>query len=221
MQVEGGVWQYAGLESGIGIGIEVKAQHGGYARHGVGKQAVAVQQGFEAVQFFDKTLVPFLLGQGAQQFDIGALVALGEQHVETDHRGAVFAQVVHQGSELLAREGPVPVFLQAGLVDGDDHDALVHAARGGQAHAGIVEDVLDLVDVGNGVQAGDMTEHTQRRDDGQGGPGQVTLEGDIALLQEGKVHSFSIAPRMRSFSSSQGMPDDLSIRSASTPSGHG
>ena len=221
MKIEGRVRQHAGLESGFGVVIEIVAEHRGHGLHGLGEQAVAVEHWLEAFQLFGERRIALLLGQGAQQVDVGTFVALGEQHVEADHGRAVVGQVVHHAGELLARERPVAVALQAGLVDGDDHDAFVHAARRADAHARVVEDVLDLVDVGNRVKTDDVAQHAGRGDDREHGPREVTLQGDVALLQEGKVHSFFIAPRMRSFRVSHGMLDERSMRSASASAGQG
>jgi len=163
VQLEGRVRQHAGHEGGFRVGVEVVPENGRATGDGVGEQRVPVDLRFELVQLAHEVIVVLRAGQLPQQLDIDTLVALGEQHVERHDRRAVAEQVVHQSGEFLARERPVTEALQAGLVDGDDDDAVVYAARRGQPHAGVVQQVFDLVDVGNGVLAGDVRQHPERR----------------------------------------------------------
>ena len=88
-------------------------------------------------------------------------------------------------------------------------------------HARVVQQVLDLVDVRQGVESGDVPGHAQGGEQAEEGAGDVALDADMTLGLKGELHSFFIAPRMWSFRASQLMLDDLSMRSASTSAGHG
>ncbi len=216
VQIKRRVWQLPGLERRFLVGIEVKTQDGRPILHGIGKQPVAVQQRLEPVEFFTKCLVAFLFRQAPQQTHIRAFIPLGEQHVKHYHGGAVTPQVVHHVGKFLARERPVPMAFQAGLVDGHDHDTVVDAALGGQPHPGVIQQIFDLVDVRDFVIPGNVAQHAQHRDQAQAHTHQVTQpdashRGFLTIIE----------PRMRSFRSSQSMLDDLSIRSASTLFGQG
>ena len=106
--------------------------------------------------------------QCVQDVDPGTRIALGEHHVEADHRHAVaLEELVGQLGEEAAAPRPAPELAQALLVDIQDDDPLVASARHGHAQARVVQDVLQPGDerqaaIRGGIPMQRMTDQEKR-----------------------------------------------------------
>ena len=90
---------------------------------------------------------------------IGA-IGFGEDHVEGNHGGALFAQPGDQLRDAIATPRPLADRRQAEVVDVDDGDAAVRRLRRNRAEQGVVGAAID---VGDEIRAEDDQRHGDER----------------------------------------------------------
>src|SRR4029079_11411245 len=133
---------------------EVIAEHDRAALHFLGEQAIELelrcnrlQRGLEL-----SVVLELVLPNRLQHSQAGALVLLREHDVEAHDLSLVLVeQLVEEQSETIAPPGPAPLLLQSFLVDVDDDDTRVDAARHGEPQPYVVDDRLQVVDDRNAI----------------------------------------------------------------------
>ena len=173
--LEGGIGQRAHRYGGLLDGVEVVAQHGVAPCQGVGKHAVAVDQGLQLIQPLVEGVVFRVAGHLPQQTHIGTHVALGKHHVKAHGGHAMRGEPVQQPRKLVARPRPVAFGLQAGLINGHDHHAPIHAARRGITQTRVVQQLVDFVDVGQVQVAAGMPQQQANQQQRQHDADEITL----------------------------------------------
>ena len=129
--------------------IEVVAEHDIVLLHGLGKDAVVVELRADHIEAIDEILVTLqlALGELLQSLQARALVGFRKHDIETDQLDLVLLkQAVEQMRELVARPRPATLGREAGLVDIDDHHAVVYGARHGELKVPVVGKILHLLD---------------------------------------------------------------------------
>ncbi len=149
----------------IFLGVEVVAKHDLPALHRRGEAGIVVelcaQSAVGALE--SRNFLQVAARQRVERIDARAGIAFRPDHVEAEHRHAeLVEQLVHHLGHQGAAPGPAADLAEALLVDVEDDDAPVDAARHGHAQARVVDDVVDLVDEADLVVPGRVPDEEQR-----------------------------------------------------------
>ena len=165
--------------AGVAVAAEVVTQGHRRLAQGVRQQAVTVERRRGARQpVGEGAVVPqFPARQLLQAEQAGAAVRLGEDDVQAQ-RGHLLAlgQLPHQGGDLGTAPRPLALARQAGLVDVDDHHALVERARHAQAQAQVVQGLVPPVQKRQAPHARGVQHRQQHQGRADQHPRAVPLE---------------------------------------------
>ncbi len=176
VEVECGQRQLPRLEFGSLVGVEVVGHHGRTRHEPLGEHVVTVELRLELLETVKEHPVPVRASQFPQFFQVDAQVPLRKHHVPAHDHGAVGEQVAHHLAQLVPGPGPVPLDLEALLVQGHDHDARVLAALGGQADARIVHLAFEVIHKGDLDAVQDMRAQETHQQEGKRQADQVTFQ---------------------------------------------